>query len=74
MNKVGSIEILFSGMCKGCGKSDLNLYSFNTTNLVVTSTDGKKWFIRCAHEDACNRMLKLAKGEDNVRDKTQEDA
>ena len=68
MNKVGRIEIQFSGMCEGCNKSDLNLYSFNTT------MGGTKWFIRCAHEDACNRMLKLAKGEDNVRDQTQEDA
>lgn len=66
MNKVGSIEIQFSGMCKGCGKADLNLYSFSSTD------GGKRWFIRCNHEDACNRMLKLAKGEENVRDQTQE--
>lgn len=67
MNKVGSIDIQFSGMCKGCGKADLDIYSFTFTN-------GNKWFIRCTHEDACNRMLKLAKGGEDVRDQTQEDA
>lgn len=66
MNKVGRIEIQFSGMCKGCGKADLDIHSF------YTSTNGNKWFIRCAHEDACNRMLKLAKGEENVRYPEQE--
>lgn len=68
MNKVGSIEIQFSGMCKGCGKADLDIHSF------YTSTNGNKWFIRCAHEDACNRMLKLAKRGENVRDQAQKDA
>ena len=66
MNKVGSIEIQFSRMCKGCGKADLNLYSFSSTD------GGKRWFIRCNHEDACNRMLKLAKEEENVSDQKQE--
>ena len=66
MNKVGRIEIQFSGMCKGCCKADLDIHSF------YTSTNGNKWFIRCAHEDACNRMLKLAKGEENVRYPEQE--
>lgn len=67
MNKVGSIDIQFSGMCKGCGKANLDIQSFTLTN-------GNRWFIRCTHEDACSRMLKLAKGEENVRDQTQEDA
>lgn len=61
MNRVGSIDIQFSGMCEGCGKTDLDLYSFS-------SVDGKRWFIKCDHEEACNRMFKLAKGENNVRD------
>ena len=65
MNKVGRIEIQFSGMCEGCGKADLDIQSF------YTSTNGNKWFVRCTHEDACNRMLKLTKGEDNVRDPEQ---
>lgn len=67
MNKVGRIEIRFSGMCEGCGKANLSLYSFNSVQ------GGEKWFIRCTHEDACNRMLKLAKGENNVRDPEQKD-
>jgi hypothetical protein len=67
MNKVGSIDMQFSGICKGCSKADLDIHS-------LTSINGNKWFIRCTHEDACSRMLKLAKGEENVRDQTQEDA
>ena len=68
MNRVGSIEIQFSGMCKGCDKADLDIRSF------YSSTNGHKWFIQCAHEDACYRMLKLAKEKENVRDQTQKDA
>lgn len=45
------IELIFTGMCKGCCEADLSLSS-------VTDMSGRKmlWIIKCEHEAACKRM------------------
>ena len=47
------ISIVKTGMCDGCGESDIELTSMESADL--TGWHYKEHFLRCKHEDACRR-------------------
>lgn len=48
------IGLVFEGICKDCKRADLELI------LTETYEEYKYWVVHCKHENACNRILKLA--------------
>ena len=49
------IKLVFEGMCKDCKRADLELIQTETYD------EHSYWDVYCTHENACNRILKLAK-------------
>lgn len=48
------IELVFKGMCRDCKRADLELIQTETYD------EYNYWDVHCKHENACNRILKLA--------------
>ena len=48
------IGLVFEGICKDCKRADLELI------LTETYDEYNYWVVCCKHENACNRILKLA--------------
>lgn len=48
------IKLVFEGMCKDCKRADLELIQTETYD------EYNYWDVHCEHENACNRILKLA--------------
>lgn len=48
------IEIKMSGYCEGCDKADLTLDCIELSDFYETK---KKWYIKCIHNEACERMF-----------------
>lgn len=47
MDELTYIDIMFDGICKGCGHADLELES------AESYLDQKFWAVRCNHARAC---------------------
>ena len=50
------IELVFEGMCRDCKRADLELIQTETYD----EYEYNYWDVHCKHENACNRILKLA--------------
>lgn len=48
------IELVFEGMCRDCKHADLELIRTETYD------EYSYWDVHCEHENACDRILKLA--------------
>jgi predicted Fe-S protein YdhL (DUF1289 family) len=44
------IEIVLSGMCKGCNRAELEIVD------CISIEEGNSSIVVCRHEDACNRL------------------
>lgn len=56
------INPTFTKYCDGCDKADLELEEATSYNFHDLS-EGKHWFVRCKHEDACIRIASIIEGE-----------
>ena len=56
MNEVTYIDIMFGGICKGCGHADLELAS-------AEYNDKKFWAVGCNHARACEAAWEKALSE-----------
>ena len=57
MDELSYIDIMFGGICKGCGHADLELES-------AESYSGYKfWAVRCNHARACEAAREKALSE-----------
>ena len=48
------VELIFTGMCKGCDCADLELTYFDTATIGCGYE--RKWSVECRHVAACERM------------------
>jgi len=53
------IEIVKNGLCECCGEADIEITEFESAD--STGWHYKKHFLRCKHEDACNRAYEIGK-------------
>lgn len=58
------IEIVKDGCCRKCTCCELELLDMRVFDPSVSSVS----FVRCIHEEACDRMRKLVSKSDSVKE------